>query len=214
MVMTRTFLHNNRLTLLFAFAALVSLPFLAVLVSSSHSAPPTPTPRSTLGVAYPLNYLQDFTHFATIQRPDGTIRELYMNDMGISAVRLFHVLPFGTVIVIEGYDALKNADGSYVMDADGHYVKGEEMPFIHVREKRLDWSAADFTSSARNAGWNYGSFDIKTGAVYNESLNACFLCHNTAPADFTYSVEPMDDFARTGQAVYFMCRTTGRSACE
>jgi hypothetical protein len=213
-VMIRTFLLNNRLTLIVAFAALIVLPFLAVFVSSTDSKPPTPTPRSTLGVAYPQNYRQDFTHYATIQRPDGTIRDLYMNDTGISAARLFHVLPFGTVIVVEGYNALKNADGNYVTDADGHYVKGEAMPFIHVREKQLDWSAADFTSTARNAGWNYGSFDTQTGAVYNESLNACFLCHNTAPADFTYSGDQMDDFARTGQAVYFMCRTTGRTACE
>jgi hypothetical protein len=72
----------------------------------------------------------------------------------------------------------------------------------------------DFTSSARNGGWNFGSFDIQTGANYNESLNACFLCHNTAPQDFTYSVDLMRDFVQSGEAVYFMCRTTGRTACE
>jgi hypothetical protein len=167
-----------------------------------------------IGVAYPRNYRQDFTRYATIQRPDGTIRDVYMNAAGISAVKGYRILPIGTVIAIEGYNALKNADGQYVTDASGHYVKGEPLPFVHVREKRLDWTGADFTSSARNAGWNFGSFDIQTGAIYNESLNACFLCHNTAPQDFTYSVDQMRDFARSGEVVYFMCPTTGRTACE
>jgi hypothetical protein len=215
--MNRTFFANNRLTLAIAFCALVILPLLAALVSSKDSSTPvtpTATTSATLGVAYPRNYQQDFTRYATIQRPDGTIRDLYINDAGLSGARSFYSLPVGTVMVVEGYNALKNAEGNYVTDAEGHYTKGDPMPFIHVREKRANWTGNDFTSSARNDDWNYGSFDIKSGTVYNESLNACFLCHNTAPVDFTYSVEPFDDFMRSGQPDYFMCRTTGRSACE
>ncbi len=212
--MIRTFIRNNRLTLAIALIALVSLPVLAAWVASADLAPPAPTPRATVGVTYPRNYRQEFTQYATIQRPDGTIRDVYMNEVGISAIRSYHVLPFGTVIAIEGFDALKNAQGEYVTDASGHYVKGELLPFVHVREKRVDWSGADFTSSARNGGWNFGSFDVQTGAIHNESLNACFLCHNTAPQDFTYSVDQMRGFAQTGDVVYFMCPTTGRTACE
>ena len=212
--MIRKFLHNNRLTFAIAFAALVILPLLAALVSSSDSAPITPTAPVTIGVAYPRNYRQDFTRYATVQRPDGTLRDLYINSIGLAAIRSYYNLPEGTVIVVEGYNALKNAQGNPVTDAEGHYVKGEPLPSIHVREKRGYWTADDFTSSARNEGWNFGSFDSVTGAIYNESLNACFLCHNTAPADFTYSTQQMSDFAATGEAVYFMCRTTGRTACE
>ncbi|MBI1281641.1 MAG: hypothetical protein GC179_26180 [Anaerolineaceae bacterium] len=212
--MIRKFFKKNRLTFIIAIVALAVLPVLAAWVSSANLAPPAPTPRSVVGVAYPRNYRQDFTQYATIQRPDGTIRDVYMNAVGIAAVKGYHILPIGTVIAIEGYNALKTADGSYVTDANGHYVKGDPLPFVHVREKRIDWTAADFTSSARNGSWNFGSFDFKTGATYNESLNACFLCHNTAPEDFTYSVEQMADFAYAGAPVYFMCRTTGRTACE
>ncbi len=213
-LMIRTFFYNNRLTVAIAFVALVVLPLLAALVSSNDSTPAAPTARPVIGVAYPRNYRQDFTRYATVQRPDGTIRDLYINATGFAALGSFYNLPVGTVLVVEGYYALKNTDGNYVTDADGHYVKGDALPFIHVREKRGYWSADDFTSSARNDGWNYGSFDAKTGAIYNESLNACFLCHNTAPIDFTYSLQLIGDFARSGEPEYFMCRTTGRTACE
>jgi len=213
--MIRTFFYNNRLTLAIAFAALVVLPLLASLVvSSDATSAATPTAKTVSGVAYPLNYKQDFTRYDTVQRPDGTIRDVYINSVGLNAIRSYHVLPFGTVIVIEAYNALKNAAGNFVTDAKGHYVKGDAMPMIHVREKRADWTDEDFTSSARNGGWNYGSFYTATGAIYHESLNACFLCHNTAPEDFSYSTEQMDDYARTGEPDYFMCPTTGRTACE
>lgn len=213
-LMLHTFLYTNRLTIAITVVALGLLPLLAALVSSNDSTPLAPTASSVGGVAYPHNYQQDFTRYATVQRPDGTIRDLYINLAGLAALRSYYSLPVGTVLVVEGYDALKNAEGNPVTDANGHYVKGEPMPFIHVREKRGYWSAGDFTSNARNDGWNYGSFDTTTGAIYNESLNACFLCHNTAQADFTYSDQQLGEFLQSGKAVYFMCRTTGRTACE
>ncbi len=212
-LMIRKFFHDNRLTLTIALAALVILPLLAALVSSNDSTPITPTAISVVGVPFPKNYRLEFTRYATVQRPDGTIRDLYINPTGLAAMRSYYTLPVGTVIVIEGYNALKNADGSFVTDTDGHFVKGEPLPAVHVREKRSYWTAADYTSSARNDGWNFGSFDAN-GAIYNESLNACFLCHNTAPADFTYSVQLIGDYLQSGEPEYFMCHTTGRTACE
>jgi hypothetical protein len=213
--MIRTFFSNNRLTLAIAFAALVILPLLASLAASNDSTSAgTPTTPAVRGMAYPSNYQQDFTRYETVQRPDGTIRDVYINPIGLNAIRSYHILPIGTEIVIEAYNALKNADGNTVTDAEGHYIRGDVMPMIHVREKRGDWSDDDFTSNARNGGWNYGSFYTATGAIYHESLNACFLCHNTAPEDFTYSTEQMDDYVRTGEPDYFMCPTTGRTACE
>ncbi|MBA3868281.1 MAG: cytochrome P460 family protein [Anaerolineae bacterium] len=212
--MIRTFFNNNRLTLSIAFAALVIVPLLAALVSSNDSTPASPTAVAVAGVAYPRNYRQDFTRYATVQRPDGTIRDLYINPTGLAGIGYYYSLPVGTVIVVEGYNALKNASGDYVTDANGHYTKADPLPSIHVREKRGYWAAADYTSSARNDGWNFGSFDTASGAIYNESLNACFLCHNTAQVDFTYSTDQMRDYASTGVPDYFMCRTTGRTACE
>ncbi len=210
--MNRSPIFTNRT--LIGLAAVILIPLLVVFIANSGSnlfVPPEPRPP---GVQYPRSYRQDFTLYSTIQRPDGTIRDLYINPVGLNAVKYNHVLPANSVMVVEGYYAVENADGSYVTDSNGHYVKGEPMPFIHVREKRTDWSSADFTSDARSGGWNFGSFDTKTGADYDESLNICFLCHNTAPQDFTYSYPLIAEYARTDETIYSFCRTTGRTACE
>lgn len=211
--MNRSSIFNNQRVLI-GFAAVIFVPLLVVLLANTGSNLFAPAAPRLPGVQYPRNYRQEFALYSTVQRPDGTIRDLYINPVGLRAAQANHVLPADTIMVVEGYYAVENADGGYVTDADGHYVKGEPMPSIHVREKRNDWSSADFTSSARSGGWNFGSFDIKTGADYDESLNICFLCHNTAPQDFTYSYPQINQFARTDETVYFFCRTTGRTACE
>ncbi len=203
---------NRRFTLLIGFVALIVVPLLAALAASSAA---TPTEPRLPGVQYPQNYRDTFVLYSTVQRPDGTIRDLYINPVGAEAARANRVLPASTVMVVEGYYALRNVDGDYITDADGHYVKGEPMPFVHVREKRTDWQDADFTSAARSGAWNFGSFDMDSGADYDESLNICFLCHNTAPQDFTYSIQQLRDYGSSSDdPIYFFCRTTGRTACE
>ena len=94
--MIRKFFYDNRLTLAIAFVALVVLPLLAALVSSTDSTPAAPTASAVVGVAYPRNYRQDFTRYASVQRPDGTIRDLYINPTGLSALRTYYTLPVGT----------------------------------------------------------------------------------------------------------------------
>lgn len=209
--MDTSLVARHRWTILIALVSLLILPLAALMVAGTA---PSAIEEQSAGVQYPHNYRTTFALYATVQRPDGTIRDLYINAIGLEAVRARRVLPAKTVIVIEAYNALKQADGTYVTDAGGRYVKGEPLPSLHVREKRTDWKAADFTSGSRSGGWNFGSFDSTSGASYDESLNICFLCHNTAPRDFIYSYPQLESFAQTGIPAYFFCPTTGRTACE
>ena len=187
------------------FAVLISLA-----ATSTTSTNDLLTPA---GVQYPEHYRTRFHHYTTVQRPDGTIRDLYINDVGVQGLK-YGNLPPGTIIVIEGFHALTEIGGKFLVDQNGRYLKGDAFPMIHVREKRSDWSSADFASNARNGLWNSGSFELQTGQPFIESLSACFHCHNTAPDDFLYSMPQLEGYLESGGQQYQYCRTTGRTACE
>lgn len=201
------------LIILLGIIGLVVLLLLASLSSRPQKSETITDFPEFSSVSYPAGYRTDFLHYATVQRPDGTIRDLYINDIGARAAQTGDLAP-GTIIVIEGYQALTTDNGDYITDDRGHYIKGEPFPMVHVREKRSDWSNTDFVSNARNGRWNSGSFELQTGKLFKESLTACFHCHSTAPDDFLYSFPQLYAYAQTGELQYFLCRTTGRTACE
>lgn len=174
----------------------------------------TELPVNDGGLSYPIHYRTEFTHYATIQRKDGTIRDLYVNSVGLSAIENNQPFPSGTVLVIESYSAQQNKSGEYRVDENGWYIKGDQFPMIHIREKRTRWASDDFISDTRNGSWNVGSFNTQTGQRFDESLDACFHCHSTARTDFTYSVNELADFTKLGQVQHILCTTTGRTPCE
>jgi len=150
-----------------------------------------------------------------VQRPDGTIRDLYINSEAVDRLRSgSSILPNQTIIVIEGYCALKDAGGKYVLDKAHHYAKGEPFEMVHVLEKRADWAASDFVSDNRSGKWNFGSFSTATGAPYDENMSACFHCHNaTSQTDFLYSYPLLSRYVLTGQTQFFLCNLPDRLAC-
>lgn len=180
---------------------------------------PTPSQPAELtrysAVTLPVDYQARFVHYATVQRPDGTIRNLYINPESMSSLMNSggFAPPVNTVIVIEGFYALKNADGNYVTDSAGHYVSGAPFEMIHVLEKRSNWGAGDFVDDNRVGQWNFGSFDA-AGGHYDENMSACFHCHNaTSRTDFLYSALLLRQYARTEQTQFFLCDLPDRLAC-
>jgi hypothetical protein len=198
--------------LLIVFGA--AMVFIAATISPSPSdAQSSAVPRYS-GVQFPADYKIRFVKYATVQRPDGTIRNLYINPENIDDLRNSLLLPSGTTIVIEGYYALKNAAGDYLEDTSGHYVIGEPFEMIHVLEKRSDWSPDDFVDDNRIGQWNFGSFDPKTGGHYDENMSACFHCHSpTSRTDFLYSGALLRQYLRTDEIEYFLCDLPDRIAC-
>lgn len=207
--MIKRLLQGNGLVITLAVAAVLVLPALASLVASSK---PIPTPRPP-GVAFPANYRADFLHYATVQRPDGTIRELYIDPAALQGGSVSR-LPEQTVIVIEGYDALRDESGDLKLDVNGHYTRGAEFPAVHVRMKRNDWSSTDFVSNLRAGDWNFASFDVLTGQPYDESINACFNCHAASGTEFMFSDDLLARYIATGETQYLICDQTGRTECS
>jgi hypothetical protein len=183
---------------------------------------PANTPAPTVGfpasgVSLPANYRSTFVHYATVDRIDNVIRDLYINPETADNFKhggLGYALPDRTIIVIEAYAAKLDADKKPLHDADGHLIKDAPLPMVHVAEKRSDWQASDFVSVARAGQWNFGSFDFNTGAHYVEDLTACFNCHNATPeTDFVYSYRLLALYAVRGGVQYSYCKEPDRIAC-
>ena len=207
--------NNNRLTLVLFIAAIIGLPVLAAL----NTPPQTPIPSSPTphplhsGVTLPPNYRADYIHYATVQRPDGTIRDIYINPEGLKVAQQY-IFPEQTTIVIEGYYAARDDNGKFRLDENGHYIRGEYFEAVHVRQKRFDWLPGDFVSEARNGYWNYGSFETKTGQPFDESITACFNCHHASEQqDFLFTYPQLLRYTVSGEPQFFICNLTGRSAC-
>src|SRR5688572_5475452 len=142
--MPKALQNNNLLYLaLIAFGA-----FMIILAVSQPGV--TESASAYSAVQLPDNYRENLAHYATVQRSDGTIRDIYATQTAVDRLATGrYTLPDGTIIVIEGYYAQTDSEGAYVTDADGHYVKGEPFEMIHVLEKRGNWQTADFAVENR-----------------------------------------------------------------
>ena len=179
--------------------------------TSAHEAPVFPTSA----VEYPANYRTDFLHYLTVDRPDGFIRDVYIDPIAIDGLLRARRLPDGTTVVLETWRAQVDANGDPVKDADGRYIKDAPLAMVHVGQKRGDWAESDFPSAARSGDWNFGSFDFQTGAKFNEDLSACFNCHQAAAnRDFLYSAPQLAQFAASDVTQYFFCELRRRTPCQ
>lgn len=165
-------------------------------------------------VPYPAGYRTLLTHYATIERPDATVRDLYINREALDELRRGRPLPNNTIIVIDGYDAEVDADGKPVIGPDGRYIKAAPFEMLHVAQRRSNWAEADFPSVVRTGRWNFGSFDATSGARFDEDLAACFNCHQAMPGtDFLYAADHLIAFVRTGEVQYEFCNLRRRLPC-
>lgn len=172
-------------------------------------------PTQYSAVNFPNQYRETFVHYATIDRIDGLVRDVYVLPAALESLRAGRSLPDGTVIVIEGYYAQEDANGQPLVDEQGHFLRGEPLEMVHVAEKRFDWSPDDFTSVARAGSWNFASYIYGTQARFNEDMNACFNCHNAESAlpSNVYSMPLLLRYVREGQTQYFYCKLPERIAC-
>lgn len=166
------------------------------------------------GVSYPENFRDTFVRYATIDRIDGTVRDIYISPDALDNLSGRGALPDGSVILVDAYYAQHDADGELLFDEVGHLIKGEPFEMFHVLEKRADWQPEAFVSDARVGNWNFGSFETHTGKPFDENLTGCFHCHNpAAQTDFVYSLPLLARFLLSNEVQYFYCDLPDRLAC-
>jgi hypothetical protein len=166
------------------------------------------------GVQFPANYRTEFVQYATVDHKDGIVRDLYIQQSSLEQLRAGYALPDGTIIVIEMYNAQRDAAGELLLDEQGRMLKAEIQSPLHIAEKRSNWRLEDFEAGQLSEDWNFGSYTVE-GALFDEALTPCFNCHNTTErTDFIWSLPMIWRYQRSGDLQYFYCNAGGRSPCE
>lgn len=163
------------------------------------------------GVELPTDFRNTLVQYAIVERRDGTIRDIYINEDALTKFEATGFLPDDTIMVIEGYDGLRDEEGELVYGEDGHLMKGEPLEMIHVAHQNSAWQDTDFVDDTRLGRWNFGSFDAKTFTPFDEPIAPCFQCHSPHGGPFTLNF--LRAYERTGDVYYEYCDQTGRSPC-
>jgi hypothetical protein len=131
--------------------------------------------------------------FTTIDRPDNKqFREVYTSQAALDAAKKGEPLPDGTVITLVQYRAKLGADGNPEKDANGRFIKTNELLAYTVMEKRKGWGA-EYPDNIRNGEWEYQAFTADKQVNAKAKLTACFECHKPLPSgqDFVFLYNKM-----------------------
>ena len=160
------------------------------------------------------DYRKELLHYATVERPDGKSRDIYISKAAVEAVREGRSIPVGTVIAIDLHTALPNgsetdasSNGDYQKDAQGLWVRAQDDPYLHVLEK---------VPGEGSKAWIFGALDPNTGDPEPGSSvpSDCLECHRAALAtDMVHTFDQLVRFAQTGQVQQVYCNQPGRQLC-
>jgi hypothetical protein len=142
-------------------------------------------------VAFPGDYAKGVL-YTTVDRPDNKqYRELYAPQAAIDAVKAGKPIPSGTVLTMVNYKAKLGADGNPEKDANGRFIKTDELAGIAVMEKRDGWGA-EYADDVRNGEWEYQAFKADKTVNDKANLKGCFTCHKPLDKqDFVFSFDKM-----------------------
>jgi hypothetical protein len=143
-------------------------------------------------VKFPENFDKGVM-FTTVDRPDNKqFREVYTSQAAIDAAKKGQPLPDGTVITLLQYRAKLDAQGNPEKDANGRFIKTNELLAYTVMEKRKGWGA-EYPDNIRNGEWEYQAFTADKQVNTKAKLTACFECHKPLPPgqDFVFLYNKM-----------------------
>jgi Cytochrome P460 len=147
-------------------------------------------------VNYPEGYQQSFTHYATVNRDDERrqVVKIFANDTALASAKDGAPLESGSVIVMEIYKAVLDANAQPVTGDDGFFVPGE-LTAITVMETRTGWGA-DYPDEWRNDEWEYAAFSADDHALVERDYQPCFACHKPlTEADYLFSFDALKQAA-------------------
>ena len=142
-------------------------------------------------VAFPASYGQGIVYM-TQDRPDNKqVRDYYTSRAAIDAAKTGGPLPDGTIITVVQYAAQLDAQGNPAKDANGRFIKTNNIVGYTVMEKEVGWGT-DYPDAKRNGEWEYRVFRADKTPNTNANLDSCFGCHKPQAAnDYTFTHDQM-----------------------
>jgi plastocyanin len=160
----------------------VSIPLLLgvclVVVTVAFGQAPAPTEDR---VGFPDNY-QSMNLLYVFDRPDNKqLRTVYSNDAAFSVqFGQQGAYPYGSVIVMETWRAMQDAQGNPILDVNGRFQKDPAAgPTLFVMRKERGFGTAYLDN--RNGEWEYVAY--RPDGTYNtppQNSASCAICHKQA----------------------------------
>ncbi|MCI0710305.1 MAG: cytochrome P460 family protein [Chloroflexi bacterium] len=153
--------------------------------------PPTPRPApSEDRVGFPEGYQEDFKLLFVFDRPDNRqVRVICGNDAAASR-EPGEAFPYGSVLIMETWRVLLDADGNPLLDENGNYIRGG-LTGVFVQRKEEGFGEA--YEEDRSGEWEYVAYRPNGDTFIPPSnTNACAACHlNQAgeDADFVFRMD-------------------------
>lgn len=126
-------------------------------------------------IAVPANYRTWPRFVGTIDKDNGQVREIYINDTGLEA-RRGDAFPHGTISVMEIHSSRQNSDGTPVTGDDGRLVK-DALSKIFVMQKGKGWGGDLPEGALPNGEWVYGAYEADGVTPATSDFTACRGCH-------------------------------------
>ena len=167
----------------------------------------------------PTDFRDAMQHYAIVDRGDGRVHDIYVNDLALETWLAERRLPDGTVFAIESF--APHPEGART--DDGRLAKGESDHDVHVSMKSTRWEPSDaitttallFGAETDGGTWRMGGFDPRSGLVTRGlDIAECHECHVDRRAeDFILSRGLLDRYARSGEPAYISFDCEEREIC-
>ena len=140
-------------------------------------------------IAFPNDYAKGVVYKTEDRADNKQVREFFTSREAVEAAREGAPLPSGTFIIVVRYAAQLDADGNPAKDANGRFIKTNNILGYSVREKRAGWGA-EYPEEKRNGEWEYRVFRADKTANPDTKYDACFGCHQSqASQDYLFTLD-------------------------
>lgn len=127
-------------------------------------------------IKFPADYAKGVLYH-TVDRADlKQFRELYAPAAAVEAAKKGQPMPDGTVLTLVQFKAKLGADGNPEKDANGRFIKTDEIAAYTVMEKQAGWGGS-IPENIRNGTWEYQAFKADKTVNEKANLKGCYECH-------------------------------------